>query len=108
MAIVSGKFQQKKLWPLMKRHFLSIYAPQVPSRAVDIYLDAFRLGIHPPLFTSPSGDSCIIFNISYLIFCFIYLNCAPPRLAMVFAVSSYTIFTFIIVYMNKLYCETLK
>ena len=28
---------------------------------VDIYLDASRLGIYPPLFTSPSGDSCIIF-----------------------------------------------
>ena len=29
-------------------------------RAVDIYLDASRLGIYPPLFTSPSGDSCIL------------------------------------------------
>ena len=28
--------------------------------AVDIYLDASRLGIYPPLFTSPSGDSCIL------------------------------------------------
>ena len=28
---------------------------------MDIYLDASRLGIYPPLFTSPSGDSCIIF-----------------------------------------------
>ena len=26
-----------------------------------IYLDASRLGMYPPLFTSPSGDSCIIF-----------------------------------------------
>ena len=26
-----------------------------------IYLDASRLGIYPPLFTSPSGDSCILF-----------------------------------------------
>ena len=25
-----------------------------------IYLDALRLGIYPPLFTSPSGDSCIL------------------------------------------------
>ena len=25
-----------------------------------LYLDASRLGIYPPLFTSPSGDSCII------------------------------------------------
>ena len=28
---------------------------------VDIYLDASRLGIYPRLFTSPSGDSCILF-----------------------------------------------
>jgi len=27
---------------------------------VDIYLDAPRLGIYPPLFTSPSGNSCIL------------------------------------------------
>ena len=25
-----------------------------------IYLDALHLGIYPPLFTSPSGDSCIL------------------------------------------------
>ena len=25
-----------------------------------IYLDASRLGIYPPLFTSPSGNSCIL------------------------------------------------
>ena len=28
----------------------------------DIYLDASRLGIYPPLFTSPSGNSCIVLN----------------------------------------------
>ena len=28
---------------------------------MDVYLDASRLGIYPPLFTSPSGDSCISF-----------------------------------------------
>ena len=27
---------------------------------MDIYLDASRLGIYPPLFTSPSGNSCIL------------------------------------------------
>ena len=27
---------------------------------VGIYLDALRLGIYPPLFTSPSGNSCIL------------------------------------------------
>ena len=26
----------------------------------DIYLDALLLSIYPPLFTSPSGDSCIL------------------------------------------------
>ena len=30
----------------------------------DIYLDASRLSIYPPLFTSPSGDSCILFKLS--------------------------------------------
>ena len=25
-----------------------------------IYTSTLRLGIHPPLFTSPSGDSCIL------------------------------------------------
>ena len=25
--------------------------------------DASRLGIYPPLFTSPSGDSCILFSV---------------------------------------------
>ena len=29
-------------------------------QALDIYLDSSRLRIFPPLFTSPSGDSCII------------------------------------------------
>ena len=29
--------------------------------AVDIYLDTLRLGIYPPLFTSPLGDSCVIY-----------------------------------------------
>ena len=32
---------------------------------MDIYLDASRLGIYPPLFTSPSGDSCIIYIYIY-------------------------------------------
>ena len=32
------------------------------ERWIYIYLDASRLGIYPPLFTFPSGDSCIIFN----------------------------------------------
>ena len=27
---------------------------------MDIYLDASRLGIYPPLFTSPSANSCIL------------------------------------------------
>ena len=29
---------------------------------MDIFLDASRLGIYPPVFTSPSGDSCILFK----------------------------------------------
>jgi len=31
-------------------------------RAVDIYLAASRLGMYPPLFTSPSGNSDIIYK----------------------------------------------
>ena len=27
-----------------------------------IYLDTLRLGMYPPLFTSPSGDSCILLS----------------------------------------------
>ena len=33
-----------------------------PSGPVNINLDGLRLGIYPPLFTSPSGDSCILYN----------------------------------------------
>ena len=35
--------------------------PSGSVKAVDIYLDASRLGIYPPLFSSPSGDSCILY-----------------------------------------------
>ena len=31
-----------------------------------IYLDASRLGMYPPLFTYPSGDSCILFQVHLL------------------------------------------
>ena len=34
---------------------------------MDIYLDASRLSIHPPLFTSPSGDGCILLVSSVII-----------------------------------------
>ena len=70
-CVASQKFQKKKLWPLMKQHSFypsdlvntktTRYPPQGRWRVVDIYLDASRLGIYPPLFTSPSGDSCIIY-----------------------------------------------
>ena len=40
-------------------------------RVVDIYLDSSRLGISPPLFTSPSGDSCILYT---NFFCSIYTS----------------------------------
>ena len=33
-------------------------------KTVDIYLDASRLVIYPPLFTSPLGDSGILLHIS--------------------------------------------
>ena len=55
--------------------------------------------LHIPIF----NFSYLIFYISFisLIFCLIYLNFAPPRLAMLFVVCSYTIFIFIFVYVNK-------
>ena len=34
---------------------------------MDIYLDASRLGIFLPLFTSPSGDSCILYVINVVV-----------------------------------------
>ena len=37
-------------------------SPQGRWRVVDIYLDASHLGIYPPLFTSPSWNSCILFS----------------------------------------------
>ena len=37
-----------------------VNAPQGRGRAIDIYLDASRLGTYSPLCTSPSGDSCIL------------------------------------------------
>ena len=55
--VVLRKFQKKKLWPLMKRH---CFIHLIWWRAVDIYLDALHLSIYPPLFTSPSRDSCIL------------------------------------------------
>jgi len=45
---------------------------------VDIYLDASRLGIYPPLFTSPSGDSCIILSCTY-----IFNTSVPQRLLII-------------------------
>jgi len=47
----------------------------------------------------PNTYVCVFFP--YLIFnilCFIHLNCAPPRLAMPFAVCCYAIFIFITYY----------
>ena len=41
-------------------HLVNTKTTQGRRRAVDIYLDASRLGIYPRLFTSPSGDSCIL------------------------------------------------
>ena len=43
--------------------YLNNYPPQGRWRAVDIYRDAKHRGIYPPLFTSPSGDSCILLYI---------------------------------------------
>ena len=37
-------------------------------------IDASRLGIYPPLFTSPSGDSCILLNSQPRIMHFTYTD----------------------------------
>ena len=42
----------------MARRFAKVSEEEI-EKAVDTYLDASRLGIYPPLFTSSSGDSCI-------------------------------------------------
>ena len=36
--------------------------PQGQRTPLDMYLNASHLSIYPPLFISPSGDSCIIFS----------------------------------------------
>ena len=67
--VVSWKFQKKKL----KKRFFYPYdlvntKTTIPSGSVKsgryTYLHASRLGIYPPLFTSPSGDSCLLFSYS--------------------------------------------
>ena len=45
----------------VKKYILYNYSPQGQCRAVDLYLDALRRGIYPPLFTFPLRDSCIIY-----------------------------------------------
>ena len=43
------------------------YPPQGRWIVVDTYLDASRLGIYPPLSTSPEGDSCFsIYQIRWI------------------------------------------
>ena len=49
--------------------YLSDLVNSKTRRAVDIYLDASCLAIYPPLFTSPSGDCCIILIFEVLISC---------------------------------------
>ena len=68
MARRFAKVSEEEIVAINEAAFLSIwfgkyennYPPQGRWRAVDIYLDASRPGIYPPLFTSPSGNSCIL------------------------------------------------
>ena len=52
----------------------------------------------------PNRYVCVFFPylILFNILCFIYLNCAPPRLAVLFPVCSYSIFIFTCICLNKL------
>ena len=51
----------------MARRFAKVSEEEIeeaffyPSDLVNTYFDDSRRGIYPPLFTSPSGDSCILF-----------------------------------------------
>ena len=60
---MTRKFQKKKLWPLMKQHFLN------PSDLVNTKTTIpLRVGeerwiyTEKRIFTFPSGDSCVIFS----------------------------------------------
>ena len=46
----------------MARGFAKVLEEEIEEAFFYIYLDASGLGIYPPLFTSPSGDSCILFS----------------------------------------------
>ena len=52
--VVWQKFQKKKLWPLMKRNFFNHLFWQILKQLLP--------APHAPLFTSPSGDSCILYK----------------------------------------------
>ena len=78
--VVSRKFQKKNCgheWsgiflPIWFGKFESNYPLQGGWRAVDTCLDASRHGIYSPLFTSPSGGSCILFEqscVCLFVFC---------------------------------------
>ena len=50
------------------------YPPKGRWIVVDVYRDAKRRGIYPPLFTDPEGDSCFsIYQISWIKKCCFYL-----------------------------------
>ena len=56
----------------MARRFAKVSEEEIeeaffyPSDLVNTYIGDSRLGIYPPLFTSPSGDSCILFASNYV------------------------------------------
>ena len=51
----------------LNRSHLAIYPPKGRWIVVDIYRDAKRRGIYPPLFTDPEGDSCFsIYQIRWI------------------------------------------
>ena len=50
-----------------KQVILYNYTPKGRWIVVDIYREAKRLGIYPPLFTDPEGDSCVsIYQIRWI------------------------------------------
>ena len=62
----------------MVRHFVKVSEDEIVATSGShsgsvksggyVYLDASRLAIYPPLFTSPSGDSCYYTFIIILLF----------------------------------------
>ena len=60
VAELSDSLEKMMLLPfLVWRHIVYNYPPKGRWIVVDVYRDTKHLGIYPPLFTNPEGDSCL-------------------------------------------------